>query len=114
MHNRPDVSVERTTERWFGFKGHTIVDKAYELPLAFEVTPASTAEQPVAITLLKQLKDNQPLILETGEYFMADRGNDEGKLHRQLWDVPVTLNVVSARACASPSRKLDGLWTGRP
>jgi hypothetical protein len=84
--NRTDGSTERQTKRWFGFKVHTIVDTTYELPLAYEVTPASTAEQPVAIELIKQLKDNQPLILETGEYFMADRGYDDSKLHRQLWD----------------------------
>ena len=84
--NRTDGSTERQTKRWFGFKVHTIVDTTYELPLAYEVTPASAAEQPVAIELIKQLKDNQPLILETGEYFMADRGYDDSKLHRQLWD----------------------------
>ncbi len=85
-HNRPDGSVERTTKRWFGFKLHTIVDTTYELPVAFEVTPASTAEQPVALRLLDQLEERQPLLLETAEHFMGDRGYDDGKLHRRLWD----------------------------
>jgi hypothetical protein len=84
--NRSDGSTERKSKRWFGFKVHTIVDTTYELPVAFEVTKASAAEQPVALDLVNQLKDKQPLLLETAEYFMADRGYDDGKLHRKLWD----------------------------
>jgi len=84
--NRTDGSMERKTKHWFGFKVHTIVDTTYELPVAFEVTPASKAEQPLALDLIDQLKENQPLVLETAEYFMADRGYDDGKLHRRLWD----------------------------
>lgn len=84
--NRSDGSTERKTKHWFGFKVHTIVDTTYELPLAFEVTKASVAEQPVATDLLEQLKNNQPLVLETAEHLMADRGYDDGKLHRALWD----------------------------
>jgi hypothetical protein len=63
-----------------------VVDTTYELPIAFIVTKASEAEQPVALKLLDQLEEKQPLILETGEYFMADRGYDDGKLYRRLWD----------------------------
>ena len=84
--NRTDGSTERKAKHWFGFKVHTIVDTTYELPVAFEVTPASKAEQPLALDLIDQLKDNQPLVLETAEYFMADRGYDDGKLHSRLWD----------------------------
>jgi len=85
-HNRTDGSVERKTKSWFGFKVHTISDTTYELPLAFDVTQASAAEQPMAFELLEQLKHNQPLVLESAEYFMADRGYDDGKLHGELWN----------------------------
>ena len=50
--NRADGSTERTTKRWFGFKVHTVVDTTYELPIAFELTKASQAEQPMALKLL--------------------------------------------------------------
>lgn len=86
VHNREDGSTVREVKRWFGFKVHTLVDTTYELPVAFEVTPASAAEQPVAHDLLDQLEQRQPLILESAEYLMADRGYDDGKLHRRLWD----------------------------
>lgn len=84
--NRADGSTEGKVKRWFGFKVHTIVDTTYELPVGFEVTQASSAEQPEALKLLDRLEEKQPLLLETAEYFMADRGYDDGKLHRRLWD----------------------------
>ena len=84
--NRADGSTERKSKRWFGFKLHTVVDTTYELPVAFEVTKASEAEQPIAGELLDHLEQNQPLVLQSAEYFMADRGYDDGKLHCRLWD----------------------------
>ena len=33
---------------WFGYLLHVVVDATYEVPLAFEVTKASTGEQPQA------------------------------------------------------------------
>jgi len=95
--NRPDGSVERKTKSWFGFKVHTIVDTTYELPLVFEVTPASTAEQPMALELIEQLRANHPLLLESAEYFMADRGYDDGKLHIELWDEHQIKPVIGIR-----------------
>lgn len=84
--NHADGSTEHTSKRWFGFKLHTVVDTTYELPVAFEVTKASEAEQPMALNLLDKLEDQQPLLLETAEYFMGDRGYDDSKLHRRLWN----------------------------
>jgi hypothetical protein len=95
--NRADGSVEKKLTRWFGFKIHTVVDATYELPVAFEVTRASDAEQPVALELLDQLEEKQPLILETAEQFLADRGYDDGKLHRRLWDQHGIKPVIDIR-----------------
>lgn len=106
-HNRADGSVERTTKRWFGFKLHTIVDTTYELPVAFEVTKASRAEQPMALKLLDQLEEDQPLLLETAEYFMADRGYDDSKLHRRLWDRHGIKPVIGIRNLKKNPEGLD-------
>jgi hypothetical protein len=84
--HRPDGSRQRKVKRWFGFKVHTVADTTYELPVGFEVTPASHAEQPVAQWLLDDLEQNQPLLLDSAEYVIADRGYDDEKLHRRLWD----------------------------
>ncbi len=84
--NHADGSTERKTAKWFGFKVHTIVDTTYELPVAFEVTKASHSEQPVALQMLEKLEQEHPLLLESCDYLMADRGYDDGKLHRRLWD----------------------------
>ena len=45
---------------WFGYLVHLVVDASYELPLAFEVTKASTAEQPQAQLLLDQMQERHP------------------------------------------------------
>jgi hypothetical protein len=84
--NHADGSTERKTSKWFGFKVHSIVDTTYELPVAFEVTKASQAEQPVALQMIERLDQEHPLLLESCDYFMADRGYDDGKLHYRLWE----------------------------
>jgi len=96
-HNRVDGSVERTTKHWFGFKVHTVVDTTYELPVAFSVTKASQGEQPMALKLLEHMEANQPLLLESADYFMADRGYDDSKLHRRLWDTYGIKPVIAIR-----------------
>lgn len=95
--NRSDGSREQKVSTWFGFKVHTLVDTTYELPLAFEVTKASAAEQPVALELLDRLEADQPLLLETANYFIADRGYDDEKLHRRLWDNHQIKPVIGIR-----------------
>ena len=38
----------------------------------------------MALERLDQLEENRPLLLETAENFMGDRGYDDSKLHRRL------------------------------
>ena len=73
------------------------MDTTYELPISFEVTKASEAEQPMALSLLNKLEDEQPLLLDRAEYFMADRGYDDSKLHRRLWDRHAIKPVIDIR-----------------
>ena len=58
---------------WFGYLVHLIVDANYELPVAFEVTPASYGEQPVAQLLLDQLQERHPDLLQQCQRLSADR-----------------------------------------
>jgi hypothetical protein len=74
------------TKTWFGFKLHLIVDCHYELPIAYEVTKASTAETPKAREMVDLLAITQPEILKDSEYFLSDKGNDDTKLIKKVWD----------------------------
>ena len=74
---------------WFGFLLHLlhlVVDANYELPVAFEVTRASAAEQPVAQQLLDQLEQRHDTVLERCAKLSADTGYDDSKLIKRLWD----------------------------
>jgi len=83
---RQDGTLWEKVTTWFGYKLHLIVDADYELPVAFSVTPASHSEISQVHQLVDDLAENRPQILETAEYFMADRGYDDGKLLIKLWD----------------------------
>jgi hypothetical protein len=68
------------------YKLHLVVDARYELPVAFEVTRASRSEVPEAHRLLDRLEERHPPLLEECEFFLAERGLDDGKLIERLWD----------------------------
>ena len=112
-HNaRKDCSVWRRTMKWFGYKLHLIVDSDYELPVAYELTKASIAEQPTAHHMLDELNERHPELLNKCEYFSADKGYDDGKLTRRLWDDYQIIPVIDIRDMWSgsdePTRPLDG------
>jgi len=83
--NEEGTIVEKTLY-WFGFKLHLIVEASYELPVAFEVTKASCAEQPVAHSLYRKLAKNQPVLIERCEAAIGDKGTDDTALITELWD----------------------------
>jgi hypothetical protein len=70
--------------KWFGYKGHFLVDTRYELPLAWEVTRASRP-------------DNEPVLDLVGKFhrghagkrrvqtLSGDKAYDDGDLVKQLW-----------------------------
>jgi hypothetical protein len=95
---REDGTLWEKVTTWFGYKLHLIVDADYELPVAFSVTPASHSEVKQAHHLVEALAENRPQILETAEYFTADRGYDDGKLIRELWDEYRIKAVIDIRA----------------
>lgn len=71
---------ETKTVKWFGFRLHLIADASYEMPVAFEVTKASNSEIKETEKLLKNIKKENPEMLDTCRYFMGDKGYDSTKL----------------------------------
>ena len=71
---------------WFGYKIHLLVDATYELPIAWTVTKASTADITEAATLLAQMQEKHPWALKTARVLSADRGYDATALVESLWD----------------------------
>ena len=94
--NEQGAVVDRTVY-WFGFKLHLIVEASYELPVAFEVTKGSSAEQPVAHTLYQKLAQDQPELIERCEAAIGDKGTDDTDLITELWDEYGIKPVIAIR-----------------
>lgn len=86
------------TKKWFGFRLHLIADATYELPVAFEVTKASTGEQTVAKEMIKELGTTHKEWLEKCEYFLGDRGYDGSKLIEMLKEQDIK-PIIDIRNC---------------
>jgi hypothetical protein len=96
---------------WFGYRVHLVVDAEYEVPVAFEVTKASAGEAPQAHRLLERLKERHPALLEACEAWTADKGYDDGKMIRRLWDDHAILPVIDIKEMwkePDPTRVLSG------
>ncbi len=83
---REDGTVWKKVTAWFGYKLHLIVDAAYELPVAFEVTKASASEMPQGRALVKDLKARHEQLVDDCQFLAADKGLDDTKLITELWD----------------------------
>ncbi len=92
-----DGSLWQKVKRWFGYKLHLVVDAHWELPVAFEVTRASASEVSEAHRLLERMEDRHPDILDECEFFLADRGLDDGKLIQRLWDEHQIKPIIDIR-----------------
>ena len=71
---------------WFGYKLHLIVDADTELPVAWRVTEASASDITVGREMIEELAETREDIVETCEELTADKGYDDTKLIRSLWD----------------------------
>ena len=94
---REDGTAWEKVRSWFGYKLHLVADATYELPVSYCVTKASGAEAPMAHKLLKEIKKEHPEILARCEYGIADRGYDDGKLVKKLWDEHGIKPVIDIR-----------------
>lgn len=71
---------------WFGYGLHLIADTHYEIPIAFEITPASNSEQVELDKMVDELFESSPKLHARCQDFSADRGLDSGPLKAKLWD----------------------------
>lgn len=67
-----DGSNYQKVVSWFGYKLHLVVDANYELPLAYVITKASAAEQPLAHERLSDLQEFHPEIVDRCEILSGD------------------------------------------
>lgn len=70
------------------------MDTDYELPIAYEITPASHAEITQAYYLIDDLMTKRPHILDTCQFFSVNRGYDDTKLLARLWDNHVIKPII--------------------
>jgi hypothetical protein len=73
-------------KRWFGYGLHLIADTRYELPVAFELTPASASEQTTLRAMIRATFAETPELAARGKDFSADRGLDSAETKALLWD----------------------------
>lgn len=94
---KEDGTAWEKVVRWFGFKLHLVVDATYELPVAFKVTPASASEVEQGHRLIDQMAGQLPPVLKRCEYLLADRGYDDSKLTKKLWNEHAIKPVIDIR-----------------
>jgi hypothetical protein len=83
---REDGTAWSKIVKWFGYRLHLVVDADYELPVAYELTKASTSEVKQAHKMVEELDKKHPELMERCETMEADRGYDDTKLYEKLWD----------------------------
>jgi hypothetical protein len=110
---KEDGSCWEKVKSWFGYKLHLIVDAHYELPIAYEVTKASSAEAPQMHELYKKVEEQHKELLERGEYGLGDRGYDDGKLYSRLWsnyEIKPLIDIKNNWKDGEETKQIPGKW----
>lgn len=94
---REDGTFWEKVKKWFGYQVLFLVESGYELPVAYEVTKASSSEVPLVEPMLKGLKERHAELLEETEYLTGDKGYDSGELHETLWEDYGIKGVIDSR-----------------
>jgi len=92
-----DGTKWQTVKKWFGYAIHLLVDSRYELPVSFSVTRANVSEVVEGHRLLDRLEEQHPQIVERCRELVADRGYDDSKLIRKLWEEWQALPIIDIR-----------------
>lgn len=71
---------------WFGYTLHLVADTQHEIPVAFEVTPASGSEHISLRRLIGEVFEQTPELAARCQTFSADRGLDSAETKARLWD----------------------------
>lgn len=108
---REDGTAWEKIVKWFGYKLHLIVDSNYELPVAYSVTKASEPDINEAHRMVDEINEERAEILKKCETMEGDRGYDDTKLIKQLWDEHRIKPVIDIRNMwkdVDGTRQLDG------
>ena len=95
--SRKDGGKWEKLTRWFGYKLHILVDSAYELPLAFEITKASEADSLHLIPLVEQNEERNPEVAKRAEELAADKGYDSEENNQTLYEVHGIKPIIDTR-----------------
>ncbi len=99
--------------RWFGYQLHLICDTIHEIPVAFEVLPASASEVKRLVPMVEQLAKSHPEIVERCADLSADRGLDSGDVNRALWQEHRVKPVVDTRRLWKDEKNEQGFDPGQ-
>jgi hypothetical protein len=83
---RKDGTTWEKVTKWFGYKLHLLVDSHYELPLAYEVSRASTNDSPRLIPLVEDIEANHQELYSDIDELSADKGYDSAQNNATLYD----------------------------
>ncbi len=83
--------------RWFGYQLHLVVDARHEVPVAYEVRPASVSEVTRLVPMVEALARAHPEITRRCRTLAADRGLDAGEVNRALWQEYGIKPVIDTR-----------------
>jgi hypothetical protein len=92
-----DGTLWERTMRWFGYKLHLVVDSEHELPVAYEVTRASSPDNRAALRMLDDLEERHPQVLQQAEALMADKAYDDVKVLDKLWEYHGIAPIIPRR-----------------
>jgi len=99
---------------WFGYGLHVIADTRYEIPVAFELTPASTPEQTTLRAMIRATFSETPELAERCRDFSADRGLDSAETKALLWDDYAIRPLIDTRALWREEKTLPDYEPARP
>lgn len=99
--------------RWFGYQLHLVVDARHELPLAFEVQPASASEVTRIVPMVEALASTHPEIARRCQTLAADRGLDAGDVNRALWQEHGIKPVIDSRRLWKDEKREAGYDASR-
>jgi hypothetical protein len=105
-----DGTVHEDVTKWFGYKGHLLVDTKYEVPLDRILTPANEADVSLLSPLIEQFKKEHPEIpIDT---LSADKAYDSGDEVRTLYQKHRIKAVFALRDSAQDGEDGERLAPG--
>jgi transposase len=110
---REDGTGWEKVKTWVGYKLHLVVDASYELPVSYRVTAASVPEIPVAREMFTGIKAEHPEVITRCTYGIADRGYDDGKLIKRLWEeyrIKPVVGIRNLRKDGEETKALGSVW----